>query len=180
MYRLTDAFPYLLTRVGVRMGELFSRRLEPYGLTLPMYRAMAALREKGDRPLIELSEVTSIEVSTLSRQVGVLARKGLVSRRRPDANARMLAINLTDKGRQLLEKLIPLAVLHESVVLREFDQSRIAELKRDLVRIHHSLAELDVPSAPEARLLVRPRASMKRRAPAPKSVTVRKLKTDKK
>lgn len=179
MYRLTDAFPYLLTRVGVRMGELFSRRLEPYGLTLPMYRAMAALLEKGDRPLVELAEVTSIEVSTLSRQVAALARKGLVSRRRPDANGRMLAINLTDKGRQLLEKLIPLAVLHESVVLREFDQSRIAELKRDLVRIHHSLAELDVSSAPEARTVARPGASNKMRAPTPKNVTVRKLKQNK-
>jgi DNA-binding MarR family transcriptional regulator len=43
MYRLTEAFPYLVTRVGVRMGELISRRLERYGLTLPMYRVMAAL-----------------------------------------------------------------------------------------------------------------------------------------
>jgi MarR family transcriptional regulator, organic hydroperoxide resistance regulator len=32
MYRLTEAFPYLVTRVGVRMGELISRRLERYGL----------------------------------------------------------------------------------------------------------------------------------------------------
>jgi len=41
MYRLTEAFPYLLNRVGVRMGELFSRRLESYGVTLHMYRVMA-------------------------------------------------------------------------------------------------------------------------------------------
>lgn len=34
-YCLTEAFSYLLARVGVRMGELFSRRTEPYGLTLP-------------------------------------------------------------------------------------------------------------------------------------------------
>jgi hypothetical protein len=26
MYRLTEAFPYLVTRVGVRMGELISHR----------------------------------------------------------------------------------------------------------------------------------------------------------
>ena len=66
MYRLSDAFPYLLNRVGVRMGELFSRRLEPYGVTLPMYRVMATLWEKGNQRLGELSEVTSIELSTLS------------------------------------------------------------------------------------------------------------------
>src|SRR5438105_9081587 len=55
MYRLSDAFPYLLNRVGVRMGELFSRRLEPYGVTLPMYRVMATLWEKGERRLGELA-----------------------------------------------------------------------------------------------------------------------------
>ncbi|MEN3385408.1 MAG: MarR family transcriptional regulator, organic hydroperoxide resistance regulator, partial [Hyphomicrobiales bacterium] len=47
MYRLSNSFPYLLNRVGVRMGELFSRRIAPFGVTLPMYRVMAALWEKG-------------------------------------------------------------------------------------------------------------------------------------
>ena len=42
MYTFTDSFPYLLNRVGVRMGELFSRRIASYGITLPMYRVMAA------------------------------------------------------------------------------------------------------------------------------------------
>jgi hypothetical protein len=56
MYRLTDAFPYLITRVGVRMGELFSRRLESYGVTLPMYRVMAALWQRGNQRLGDLSE----------------------------------------------------------------------------------------------------------------------------
>ena len=68
MYRLTEAFPYLVTRVGVRMGELISRRLERYGSTLPMYRVMAALWQR----LGDLSEMTTVEISTLSRLVGGL------------------------------------------------------------------------------------------------------------
>ncbi|HCP76840.1 MAG TPA: MarR family transcriptional regulator, partial [Pusillimonas sp.] len=44
-YRFTTSFPYLLNRVGVRMGELFSKRLLEYELTLPMYRVMAVLRQ---------------------------------------------------------------------------------------------------------------------------------------
>jgi MarR family transcriptional regulator, organic hydroperoxide resistance regulator len=143
MYRLSNAFPYLLNRVGVRMGELFSRRLEPYGVTLPMYRVMAALWEKGDRRLGALSDVTSIELSTLSRLVGAMTRKGLLSRRRPDTNARTVEINLTTKGRTLVEELIPLARLHEDVGLRSFRPDKVAELKRDLIRVFQNLAELD-------------------------------------
>ena len=33
MYRLSNSFPYLLNRVGVRMGELFSRRIAPFGVS---------------------------------------------------------------------------------------------------------------------------------------------------
>jgi MarR family transcriptional regulator, organic hydroperoxide resistance regulator len=148
MYRLTEAFPYLLNRVGVRMGELFSRRLEGYGATLPIYRVMAALWEKGDQRLGELSEVTSIELSTLSRLVGAMTQKGLVSRRRPDANARTVKINLTTKGRTLVEELIPLARLHEDVALLSFRPDKIAELKRDLIKVFQNLAELDGEKRP--------------------------------
>ena len=68
--RLTEAFPYLITRVGVSMEELFARRLESYGATLPMYRVMAALWQRGGQRLGDLSEMTSVEISTLSRLVG--------------------------------------------------------------------------------------------------------------
>ena len=55
LYRLSNSFPYLLNRVGVRMGELFSRRIAPFGVTLPMYRVMAALWETGDQRLSDLA-----------------------------------------------------------------------------------------------------------------------------
>ncbi|MFY9956971.1 MarR family winged helix-turn-helix transcriptional regulator [Bradyrhizobium sp.] len=148
MYRLSDAFPYLLNRVGVRMGELFSRRLGPYGVTLSMYRVMATLWEKGNQRLGELSDITSVELSTLSRLVGAMTRKGLVSRKRPDANARTVEINLTAKGRALVEQLIPLAMLYENVGLRSFRPDKIAELKRDLIKVFQNLSELDDENRP--------------------------------
>lgn len=151
MYRLTDAFPYLLNRVGVRMGELFSRRLEAHGLTLPMYRALAALWERGDRRLGELGEVTGIELSTLSRLVGTLSRRGLVSRRRPADNARAVEINLTARGRALTDRLIPLALHHETVALRGFGPAELAGLKAGLAKVYGNLdaleAELDADAA---------------------------------
>ena len=163
MYRLSDAFPYLLNRVGVRMGELFSRRLAPYGVTLPMYRVMATLWEQGDRRLGELSDVTSIELSTLSRLVGTMTRKGLVSRKRPDANARTVEINLTAKGRKLVVELIPLATLHEEIGLRSFGPEKIAALKRDLIKVFQNLDELD-HQRPAAELPMSPKKPRARRS----------------
>jgi DNA-binding MarR family transcriptional regulator len=142
-YRLTEAFPYLLNRVGVRMGELFSRRLATADLTLPMYRALAALWENGDQRLGDLAEVTSVELSTLSRMVGRLSRRGLVSRGRPENNARTVRIRLTPNGRRVIGRLIPFATWHEDVSLRGFEAAAVARLKADLIAVYRNLNKVE-------------------------------------
>jgi DNA-binding MarR family transcriptional regulator len=151
MYRLTDSFPYVVTRVGVRMGELFSRRLQGYGVSLPMYRVMAALWQCDGQRLGDLSDMTSVEISTLSRLVGAMQRKGLVSRKRPDSNGRAVEISLTRSGRTLLEKLMPLAQRHEKIGLRGLDADQVAILKRHLAIVYRNLDILDreVSSQPQ-------------------------------
>src|SRR5260221_2386244 len=124
LYRLTNSLPYVLNRVGVQMGELFSRRIKGFGVTLPMYRVMAALWEKKDQRLGDLAAMTSIEISTLSRLVGEMKRRGLVSRSRLKDNGRTVAINLAPKGRALVEELIPIAVHFEEVAVRNFPSGK--------------------------------------------------------
>ena len=143
MYKLSDSFPYLLNRVGVRMGELFSRRIASFGITLPMYRVMAALWENGDQRLSDLSMVTTTEISTLSRLVGEMKRKGLVTRSRLEDNGRTVAINLTSKGRLLVEELMPIAVHFEDVAVRDFSPSEISRLKVVFRQIYQSLASIE-------------------------------------
>ena len=53
-----------------------------------MYRVMAALWENGDQRLRDLATVTTTEISTLSRLVGEMKRKGLVTRSRLEDNGR--------------------------------------------------------------------------------------------
>jgi MarR family transcriptional regulator, organic hydroperoxide resistance regulator len=143
MYRLTEAFPYLVTRVGVRMGELFARRIAPYGLTLPMYRVLAALWHQDGQRLGDLSEMTSVEISTLSRLVGVMQRNDLLSRTRPDSNGRTVEISLTRTGRALVERLIPLAQRHEKIGLSGLAADEVKILKKQLVTIYRNLDVLD-------------------------------------
>ncbi|TIP81777.1 MAG: MarR family transcriptional regulator, partial [Mesorhizobium sp.] len=64
-YRFTNSLPYLLNRADVRIGDLFSQRLAEYDLTLPMYRAMAVLRQEGPQRLSDLSAMITVEISTV-------------------------------------------------------------------------------------------------------------------
>src|ERR1700719_3082580 len=38
MYRLSNSFPYLMARLGIRMGDLFVQVVKREGLSLQMYR----------------------------------------------------------------------------------------------------------------------------------------------
>ena len=143
MYRLTKSFPYLLNRVGVRMGELFVRRIAPYDVTLPMYRVLASLWETGDRRLGDLAAATTVEVSTLSRLIGEMKRKGLVSRRRCADNERTVAINLTAKGRALAEELMPIAQHFEDVAVRDFSGDEVARIKTVLATVYSNLDAIE-------------------------------------
>jgi len=143
LYRLSNSFPYLLNRVGVRMGELFSRRIEPYGVTLPMYRVLAALWESGDQRLSDLATVTTAEISTLSRLVGEMKRKGLVTRSRLEDNGRTVAINLTAKGKTMVEELIPIAVHFEEVAVSGYAETEISRLKVVFREIYESLGSIE-------------------------------------
>jgi MarR family transcriptional regulator, organic hydroperoxide resistance regulator len=149
LYRLTNSLPYLLNRVGVRMGELFSRRIAGYDVTLPMYRVMAALSEQGDQRLGDLAAMTSLDISTASRLIGAMKRKGLVSRKRLEDNARTVAINLTAKGRALVEELIPIAMHFETVAIQGFTSGEVTGLKSMLVQIYRDLGSIE-PEIEEA------------------------------
>ena len=87
--------------------------------------------------------MTSIEMSTLSRPVGNMKRKGLVSRKRLEDNARTVAINLTAKGKALVEELIPIAMHFEEVAVRDFPRNDLSDLKITLVEIYESLGSLE-------------------------------------
>jgi DNA-binding MarR family transcriptional regulator len=160
LYRLTNSFPYLLNRVGVQMGELFSRRIAGYGVTLPMYRVMAALWETSDQRLGDLAAMTTIEISTLSRLVGEMKRRGLVTRARLKDNGRTVAINLAPKGRTLVEELIPIAIHFEEVAVRDFPSKNISDLKTVLAEIYESLKslELEIEEANKARKAAKSKA----------------------
>ena len=159
MYRLSNSFPYLLNRVGVRMGELFSRRIAPFGVTLPMYRVMAALWEKGDQRLSDLAEVTTIEISTLSRLIGEMKRKGLVTRSRLEDNGRTVAINLASKGRSLVEELMPIAVHFADVAVSNYSEDEVDRLKNIFREIYERLGSIE-PEIEAARDSMKPKRKL--------------------
>jgi hypothetical protein len=72
---LDDYLPYLVNRVGSIMALRFGEDvLAQFGLSIAMWRVLAALSSNGAQRHTDLAGLTSIEVSTLSRIVTRLVR----------------------------------------------------------------------------------------------------------
>jgi len=155
MYRFTTNLGYLIAKVGVLMWELFSQDLAPYGFTIPMYRVLASLWEKGDQQLGELSAMTTIELSKLSRLVSAMKRKGLVSRVRAESDERSVRLNLTAKGRVLCTELMALAARNEAAYMRSLGEDELVTLKRSLNTVFANLRQLERERAPASKTTAR-------------------------
>ncbi|SDN73577.1 MarR family winged helix-turn-helix transcriptional regulator [Afipia sp. GAS231] len=167
MYRLSNSLPYLLARVGIRMGDLFVRVVKKEGLTLPMYRVLAALAEQ-EQPLrlVELSALTSADLSTLSRLVADMHKAGFVSRERPANDQRSLQVELTPAGRELYDRFMPVAAYYEEVATGDLSRKDAAALKATLASLYDNLdrLEAEVESGDVAQL-IKPERPTRERAP---------------
>ena len=143
MYKLSTSMPFLLARLGVRMGALFSQRIAIYDLTLPMYRVLAALSERPDQKLNELSTMTNVELSTMSRLIGTMVTRNLVSRHRQPTNERTVRINLTAKGAEMATLLRKEAQHYEDVAVSTLKPAEIARMRVTLTRIFEALDVLE-------------------------------------
>jgi DNA-binding MarR family transcriptional regulator len=144
VYRFSTSLPYLLTRLGTRMSDLFARELAWDGLTLQMFRVLAVLIETEEpQRLGAVSALTSIEMSTLSRLLIEMQRRGLITRERPENDQRSLSVLATPTGAALAARLIPRAAEYERLALGDLDPTRAAALKTELVQIYQRLDAIE-------------------------------------
>ena len=107
---LSDYLPYLINRVGSALVTRFSgQALAGTRLNIATWRVLAALSSKAPLRQIDIAEITSTEVSTMSRLITRLVHMGLVSRTRSTRSNREVVVDLTPKAAALVAQLIPIA-----------------------------------------------------------------------
>jgi DNA-binding MarR family transcriptional regulator len=137
---LSEHLPYLINRVGSALVERFcADALAKAGLSIAAWRVLAVLATQGALRQTDLGELTSIEVSTLSRLITRLVRGGLVRRTRSRADTREVAVALTGKARTLLRRLIPVAAGLQNTATRGLARRDLATLRRVLRHMHRNL-----------------------------------------
>ena len=137
---LDNYLPYLVNRVGTIIADQWGgEQLAPYRLSIAMWRVMAVLASKGGQRQIDLADLTSIEVSTLSRLVTRLVRMGIVSRTRSASSTREVAVKLTAKGKAQVARLAPLAREYEAAAIGGVRPDELATVKSALRRMYANM-----------------------------------------
>ena len=137
---LDNYLPYLVNRVGTIIADQYgTEALAPYGLSIPMWRVVVVLASKGGQRQIDLADLTSIEVSTLSRIVTRLVRMGVVTRTRSASSTREVVVKLTAKGNAQVASLIPIAREYEIDAIAGLRPEELAVLKRSLRRVYANM-----------------------------------------
>lgn len=132
-YQLETYVPYLLRRATDSLIESFTAGLEPYGISLKMWRVLAVVHRRGATRFGTIARVALIEPPTLSRLVTALINKGLVVKTSSDVDGRGVLIAPTQKGLDVIERVIPHAVATEEFTLANLTDDE-AEIFRRLLR----------------------------------------------
>ena len=139
-FDLSRYLPYLLNRAGVRIALAFSIEIKRFGITLPMWRVLAQLWHDEFQRQNDIAERTSIEPATLSRLLKSIEAKGLIVRTRSNANAREVGVALTEKGRALTKRIIPLALRYEALAIGTIAPGKIELVEDVLIEIYENIA----------------------------------------
>jgi DNA-binding MarR family transcriptional regulator len=142
--QLDNYLPYLINRVGAGLAARFTATtLQQHHLSIMMWRVLVVLSNNGGVRLVDLSQMTSIDLSTLSRMVVRLVRLALVSRKRSRTSDREVLVTLTAKGRKLLAHIIPIGLDYEKQVVQGISRSDLAIAQRVLKHLYANLAKLE-------------------------------------
>ena len=140
---LDDYLPYLLNRAGAKIADAFGKVTRQHGISLQMWRVLAALHHLDGQSVGSLAAHTSIDVSTLSRLLDQMQKKRLLLRRRDGVDQRSVTIHRTAAAQAITVKLIPVALAYEARALAGLDAGESKALKAMLRRLYTNLDALD-------------------------------------
>ncbi len=98
------------------LTQKFDDALKPTGLTITQFSMLMPLEGKGPMRISELADFQVIERTTLTRNLSVMEREGLV-KIVPGDDKRTRVVQITGKGRKCMQAAVPIwNEMHQSVL----------------------------------------------------------------
>lgn len=144
----------------LRLAKLVEKRTEavlrPFGLTVWKFDVLATLRRHDcDLSPGELMAAMMLSSGAMTNRLDRLESDGLISRRPDPADRRGVRVELTEAGRELVERVLETRLAEALVIESTLEPSEAEELGRLLAKMERGLAELQLVEAEVSRKLRR-------------------------
>jgi DNA-binding MarR family transcriptional regulator len=134
MTAMTPCVCNMLRMATRAVTQLYDDALRPSGLRASQFSILATIAGRGEANLKQLEETLAIDQTTLTRNLGLLERDGLLERA-PHPDGRVKAMRLTPAGRRALAVARPLWAQTQKKVLRELGATGWADAQRRLTHL---------------------------------------------
>ena len=117
-FDLSAFLPYQLAVVASRVSKGFAERYRAeFGLTIPEWRVLAHMAQFDAVSVREIQARVDMDKSKVSRAAARLEATGLIEKRGDPKDRRLLDMRLTDKGRDLMARITPIAETYQAELL---------------------------------------------------------------
>ena len=129
---------YLLAKCSHTVSASFHQCLKEHGVSVNTWRILASINDK-PATVNELVEMVLTSQPTLSKTLDRLERDKLITRKRDNEHRRKVYIHITENGKTIIEKLIPLANKYEQERFKHMkpeDKQKLKQLLQELISYH--------------------------------------------
>jgi DNA-binding MarR family transcriptional regulator len=116
-FDLSAFLPYQLAVVSARVSKGFAERYRAeFGLSIPEWRVLAHLAGGDAVSVREIHARVDMDKSKVSRAAARLEEAGLIEKRDHADDRRLVDMRLTDAGRDLIGRIMPIADAYQAEV----------------------------------------------------------------
>ncbi len=143
-FDLEQFFPYRLSVLANTVTRALARLYESeHDLTIAEWRLLAILARFGPISGNGVCERSAMDKVRVSRAVGRAVSRGLVHRTTDAQDRRRSILSLTDRGRAIYERIVPMAREREARILSALSKAEADALMASLVRLQASATTFD-------------------------------------
>jgi DNA-binding MarR family transcriptional regulator len=141
--KLADYLPYRLSVAAYAVSTLISAAYERrFNLPIPQWRVLAILSEHESMTQQDLVPLSTMDKQMVSRAVRALAARKLIRRRPSLSDGRAYTLSLSQRGRALYGRVVPLALRYERQLVSALKLADARALRATLRRLERAAATL--------------------------------------
>ncbi|HJV72737.1 MAG TPA: MarR family transcriptional regulator [Noviherbaspirillum sp.] len=139
-YSLDESIGFLLKRAGTQLALCVDRRLAEFDMTHAQYGIFRRL-QTAPSTAADLARSSMTDTGAMTRMLDRLEEKGFVQRSRSSTDRRVVEVSLTDKGRQIADRMTEVAVDMLNQHLHGFTLNEVEQFKIFLRRMINNASQ---------------------------------------